>query len=261
MQNAEPLREFTQTPPSTDDAQWPNTTLVMMTKYPTPGRVKTRLGCEIGMERAAELHELFTRHLSDQLASAGDQRVIALTPDSYLARFEGDLDNLDWQLTGQGGGDLGDRMARLFQTYLNEHRGPVRVVLTGTDCPLLTDREIADAAEKLLDNDIVVGPAIDGGYYLIGIRSPWKDAYAALFSEIPWGTRDVFTTTKQRVSAAELSLAVLPLKADIDTTEDLGRFCAHLEASRHSSPLLAELCDHVNAILGVGESETRETHP
>ncbi|TWT76548.1 2-phospho-L-lactate guanylyltransferase [Planctomycetes bacterium CA13] len=222
--------------------------LVMLTKYWTPGRVKTRLGNAIGMQAAAKLHCEFTRYLHQTLETTGDDRSIAVTPDSSLARFENDLDTSSWNVTPQGDGDLGERMARQFRAYLNTAEQPSSVILIGTDCPLISEKEINFAAQCLHNQDIVIGPALDGGYYLIGLRSPWREAFDSLFREMQWGTCHVFETTKARASEACLSAAVLPLKEDVDTVDDLMRFRHHLSASGPSDPSRRAFADRIETL-------------
>ncbi|GAA5506655.1 TIGR04282 family arsenosugar biosynthesis glycosyltransferase [Novipirellula caenicola] len=227
-------------------------TLGIMAKYWTPGSVKTRLGQSIGMKAAAEIHREFVLHLCNRLAAVRDRRVLSIAPDSATTWVREELGSADWQITPQGDGDLGDRMSRFFRTQLgtaSRDTSTSRVILIGADCPLLGASDIANAAKQLESHDIVVGPAIDGGYYLIGLRGPWLDRFERLFQEMPWSSSDVFAITKQRAEETRLSLAVLPQNEDIDTIECLDRLRDHLNESRARNRSLAEFADRIDTIL------------
>jgi len=115
----------------------------------------------------------------------------------------------------QGSGDLGDRMHDAFQDGLR--RGAKRMVVIGTDCPELTPRIVGDAFDGLAENDLVLGPAEDGGYYLIGLSRPTR----ALFEGISWGTSQVLDSTLEVARGLGLSVALLPRLGDVDRPEDL----------------------------------------
>ncbi|EMI22112.1 hypothetical protein RMSM_00959 [Rhodopirellula maiorica SM1] len=239
-------------------------TLGIMAKYWTVGKVKTRLGHSIGMNAAAEIHREFVLRLCRQLAAVQSRRVLAIAPDSDGARLREQPELAAWEIIPQGDGDLGDRMSRFFQTQLgfqsqrsvesqrdtSSRETPAsRVILIGADCPLLGESDIANAAQQLETHDIVLGPAIDGGYYLIGFRGPWSDRFGRLFHEMPWSSSDVFAITKQRAEETQLSLAVLPENEDIDTIECLDRLRDHLNQSRLENRSLAEFADRIDTIL------------
>ncbi|WP_372716931.1 TIGR04282 family arsenosugar biosynthesis glycosyltransferase [Novipirellula sp.] len=232
-------------------------TLGIMAKYWTAGNVKTRLGRSIGMQAAAEIHREFVLRLCKQLAEVRDHRVLSIAPDSASARFREQLAREQlasdtWEITPQGDGDLGDRMSRFFRSQLGTASAETpasRVVLIGADCPLLGEPEISEAAQQLESHDIVVGPAMDGGYYLIGLRGPWSERFEHLFQEMPWSSGDVFAITKQRAAESQLSLAVLPQNEDIDTIECLDRLRDHLNESREQNRSLADFADRIDTIL------------
>ena len=103
---------------------------------------------------------------------------------------------------------------------------PPLAILIGGDCPLLSATEVRIAAQLLQSHDVVIGPAVDGGYYLIGIRGPWARQQAhfeTLFQDIPWSTARVLEMTRQRIQTADLSLAELETREDIDTLDELHR--------------------------------------
>jgi rSAM/selenodomain-associated transferase 1 len=115
----------------------------------------------------------------------------------------------------QGAGDLGARMLRAFRERLAGEGS--RAVIIGTDCPSLDAATIASAFAALEDHDLVVGPALDGGYYLVGLQAPQP----VLFRDMPWGTARVLSETLERAAAAGLSVARLQPLADVDRPEDL----------------------------------------
>lgn len=188
--------------------------LVIFTRFPEPGQTKTRLIPALGAEGAAELQGDMTRHT---LRWAKE-----LAPVRIEVRFEGgdegrmrDCFGEDFSYCPQGPGDLGCRMARAFQDAFRA--GVQDVVLVGTDCPEITPSLVRDAFDHLVNNDLVLGPATDGGYYLIGLRSETP----ALFDEMPWGTGEVFSETMRRAEGLTLSASVLRPLADVDQPEDI----------------------------------------
>jgi hypothetical protein len=115
----------------------------------------------------------------------------------------------------QGEGDLGERMARSL--FIAFRAGMERVVIIGTDCPGLNANLIAKAFHQLYSHDLVLGPALDGGYYLIGLRY----FISELFTDINWGTAEVLQQTVAIAKTLDVSVAYLPQLADVDRPEDL----------------------------------------
>ena len=115
----------------------------------------------------------------------------------------------------QTGSDVGERMDNAIR-YLLEN-GAKKAVITGADIPDLTGRIVMQAFEMLDHEDVVVGPAKDGGYYLIGMKSPMP----GLFRNIPWSTGEVFSETVRAIKHSGKSYGVLPVLSDLDTIEDL----------------------------------------
>lgn len=194
-------------------------TVGLMAKYWTAGQVKTRLAGAIGPLPAARLHHALVLHMLGELAAAGDRRIVAVAPDARCDEFL--LAAADqWEVAGQGGGDLGERMKRLLQRLLGAND---RAVLVGADCPELTAAAVDDALRRLAECHAVMGPAADGGYYLIGLRGPWRDGYDGLFDGIDWGTEIVAEQTRRAASEAGLRLVELDVRHDVDRPEDLRR--------------------------------------
>ncbi len=191
--------------------------LIIFTRYPEPGKAKTRLIPALGAEAAADLHRQMTERTLTQ---------VKLLQQSYSVDVEvwfagGDRVQmqtwlgLDLIYQSQPEGDLGDRMAQAFQTEFDS--GVKAAIIIGTDCPELTDVLLTKAFQALQHTDLVLGPATDGGYYLIGLRRMVPE----LFKMIPWSTDRVFQQTVDIASNLNLSLATLPALTDVDRPDDL----------------------------------------
>ncbi|XGV96178.1 MAG: TIGR04282 family arsenosugar biosynthesis glycosyltransferase [Leptolyngbya sp. BL-A-14] len=194
-----------------------NERLIIFTRYPEPGKAKTRLIPALGAEAAADTHRLMTEHTLAQVKPLLRSRSLMVE-----VWFEGgDRDQMEaWLGDGlryqsQPEGDLGDRMLQAFQSALKN--GVNAAVIIGTDCPELTDALLAEAFQALQQTDVVLGPAADGGYYLIGLRQVIPD----LFQAITWSTDRVLQQTVAIVEKLNLSLTLLPMLTDVDRPEDL----------------------------------------
>ncbi len=191
--------------------------LIVITKYPVPGRVKTRLKVALGDERAAFLHREMVEHTLEWASAWSGKTRVALE-----VRIDGATEEQfrEWlgsapEYITQGSGDLGTRMSRSFDDGFR--RGDNRIVLIGTDSPQLTPAHIQLAFERLLHHDLVLLPATDGGYGLIGLRSVAPE----LFRDIAWGTGEVLGATIERAAGMGLSVSMLKPLGDVDTPEDL----------------------------------------
>jgi len=191
--------------------------LIIFTRFPQAGTTKTRLIPALGAVGAAELQ----RRLSERTVRRG--RALAISRGAVLeicydggdARRLGGWLGADLLLAPQGVGDLGARMVRAFARAGLE--GCERVVLVGADCPALTVEILHSAFSALADHDLVLGPAKDGGYYLIGLARPAPE----LFRDQPWGENSLLTRTLIRAKRLGLSLQLLEELADVDRPEDL----------------------------------------
>lgn len=197
--------------------------ILVFARVPELGKVKTRLAAAIGNERALAVYE---KMLRDTLASIGEPtpeteiEVVwaptAIANGEVLRRAFGNR-----TLAMQTGSTLGDRLAMAFSERFFFHRTR-KIVTIGVDDPRLS-RATIDHAFALLDSvDWVIGPATDGGYYLIGCRAPVFDA--AVFHDVDWGTPTVLATTLQKIRDWGSTVALLPQRSDIDTVEDLQRY-------------------------------------
>lgn len=190
--------------------------VIVFLKAPRPGLVKTRIAASLDGEAAAGIYRVL---LDRTLVALHGRRDVELrfTPDGADAEIQPYL-RPGWTMRGQGEGDLGERMSRAASEAFKA--GTRRVVFVGTDCPTLTGEDVVDAFDALGDADVVLGPAEDGGYWLIGLRQHAP----VLFREIPWSTARVLAVTEARARAAGLSVGILKAMADIDTLEDWRRW-------------------------------------
>ncbi len=188
--------------------------LIVFVKAPRPGSVKTRLAKTMGSEQAcAAYRELVTKVLA---AVESFHVELRFSPDDAQQEIAPWLRN-NWTAAPQGDGDLGARMNRAFTDAFA--RGVERVVVIGSDCVELEAKDIRSAFRELKDHDLVVGPATDGGYWLIGLRSPQPE----LFREIAWSTDEVLGKTLQRAKGLGLNIQLLRILNDVDNEEDWRR--------------------------------------
>ena len=187
-------------------------TIAVMAKAPVPGRAKTRLIPDIGAHAAAVLAERLTAR-AVETAVAADTGPVSLwcTPDPDHPTFQTLAYRHPLTLWAQPDGDLGDRMLACAV------QGPTLVI--GSDCPALTPKHLRDAARALRDADVVLIPAEDGGYVLIGTRALQPE----LFEPMAWGTDTVLAETRERIAALGLSAVELATLWDVDTESDLAR--------------------------------------
>ena len=201
--------------------------LIVFTRYPEAGKAKTRLIPVLGAEGAADLHRQMTEYTISQVRQLQTERVVAIevyftgsdTPDGTLrdrATFQNWLGS-DLIYHPQGEGDLGSRMAQAFENAFSS--GIDAAIIIGTDCPSLNAELIAEALQKLEQKDLVLGPATDGGYYLIGLRRLIPE----LFVGINWGTSEVLQKTVEIANNLKLAVAYLSRLSDIDRPEDLAK--------------------------------------
>jgi rSAM/selenodomain-associated transferase 1 len=195
-------------------------TLIVFVRAPELGRVKTRLAAELGAETALAIYREVGAHVVAAASLIRDcDLVVAYTPADGEAMTRAWLGDAV-ALVPQCDGDLGARMSAAVTQALA--RGAERVVVIGADCPEITPATIAEAFVRLNEADVVLGPAVDGGYYLIGLTRP----YRALFADIPWSSRDTLSRTLTAARRAGLTVSLLDVKHDVDTADDWRRWRA-----------------------------------
>lgn len=187
--------------------------LVVMVKEPRPGRVKTRLGHEIGMIDAATWFRHQSRDLLRRLRDPRWELLLAVTPDKD--GLESRVWPVDLPRVAQGHGNLGSRMARQFRTL---PRGPICII--GADIPGIRRHHITQAFNRLGKYDAVFGPATDGGYWLIGLKRT-KPAPPSLFRNVRWSTQHALADTIATIPSHRI--AMIATLADVDTAADLAR--------------------------------------
>jgi rSAM/selenodomain-associated transferase 1 len=191
--------------------------IAVFAKAPVPGAVKTRLAAMLGEDGAAGLHSGLVRQA---LSAATEARVgpveLWCTPDETHPFFERCAHEFGVTLERQRGDDLGQRMRHAFDA---SHARDRALILIGADCPALDAAALQAAARSLREHDVVIAPAEDGGYVLVGLARPAPD----LFEAIPWGGSAVMAQTRLRLAQSGASWVELPTLWDVDRPEDYAR--------------------------------------
>ena len=196
--------------------------ICILTRYPRLGEVKTRLVPPLSAEEALALHDRLARHtLRRALALAATREArVEVRPDAAFHRVAHDWLGGGFSTRYQGEGDLGDRIRLAFSDAFA--RGERHIVVVGSDCPRLTSAHLRDALARLVDADVVLGPATDGGYYLVALRrESAKRSVPVLFSDVPWSTAQVLARTLEIAERHDLSVALLEPLPDVDRPEDV----------------------------------------
>ena len=199
--------------------KYPDAVVLVFAKAPVAGMVNTRLIPDIGVAKATRLqHDLIHKRLAS-LTDAGLCKVVLYcSPDITDDFFKACTKQYSVELKNQSGVDLGEKMANAID---EQSRSYNNVIIVGTDAPALDSDQVEDAIKTLNDgNDVVIVPAEDGGYVLIGMNQPHK----VLFLSVPWGSERVLTKTRANVVAAGLKLTELETSWDIDRAEDYYRW-------------------------------------
>ncbi len=209
-------------PPET---AWPNPySLMLFTRYPVPGQTKTRMIPHLGPEGAAALQRQMTEYILNEMTEAARDLSLAVEvhfSGGSLAQMQdwlGDRPMVTYH--PQVAGTLGDRLIAAFRQSFNGdyfEAGRPGAIAIGSDCPALGMEHLSAAVAALERVDVAIGPATDGGYYLIGLAQPQP----ALFQTIDWGTERVLAQTLAAAAAQGLSIELLPPLTDVDLPEDL----------------------------------------
>jgi rSAM/selenodomain-associated transferase 1 len=206
--------------------------LIIFTRYPVPGKTKTRLIPALGEQGAADLHSrmaeytllnLLTLGCDQSLEigiyySGGDRTLMQNWLDPIISSFSENHSHSRINLIfyhAQMGEDLGKRMQGAFE---NGFKNKIeKIIIIGTDCPDLSPHLIEETFWALNSQDVVLGPARDGGYYLIGL----SQSFPMLFNDIDWGSDRVLAQTKKIIEQEQLSVYDLPVLTDVDRPDDL----------------------------------------
>lgn len=206
----------------------PRQIIALFVRPPVAGRVKTRLARDIGNEAACRIYRKLADHAVHQIQASGYPLALFYdgnTPDLLPEPWRGAA----MISIAQEGPDLGARIANAFGCLFE--RGAERVVLAGSDLPEIDAAYLRQACGSLDHHHMVIGPALDGGYCLIGFR---RERFSTdLFCDIPWSTDLVFELTLSAARALDLSVGILPPIRDVDTLDDLRN--VNLDALRFPS--------------------------
>jgi rSAM/selenodomain-associated transferase 1 len=186
--------------------------LLIFVKNEEAGKTKTRLAASIGDEKALQAYQKLLSYTFEQTKDLDTQKEV------WYSRFipENDMwDDGDYKKHLQVGDNLGKRMSYAFQQSFQE-QGSEKLVIIGSDCAELTTGVIEEAFEELENHDFVIGPAEDGGYYLLGMR----DFYPEVFEEIEWSIDSVFKKTVEKIGEIGADYTTLQMLNDVDTIED-----------------------------------------
>ncbi len=196
--------------------------IIIFLRQPVLGQVKTRLALEVGEQRALKIYRTLidiTLQACREVEVAKslyffpriDQQILATVGEDFTAYL-------------QDGPDLGAKMSNAFAEALDRHG---TAVIVGTDCPYITPELLDQALRSLEEFDVVLGPASDGGYYLLGM----KRHHPSIFVDVDWSTEMVLQQTLVRVKRLNLSYHLLPELSDVDYHQDWQRYCAQHKSS------------------------------
>lgn len=188
--------------------------VIIFIKNAISGHVKTRLAADIGDDAALKVYKALLGHTRHQVLKVPVDRFLFY---SQKINRSDDWDEKDFIKGVQSEGDLGERMKSAFEQVLTKHQ---KVVIIGSDCPGLSGQHIRNAMNALEDYDVVIGPSLDGGYYLLGL----KVAHESLFRDIPWSTEHVLDETMERCQSLSLTVRQLEPLTDVDHGADLAGF-------------------------------------
>lgn len=195
-----------------------NNILIIFVKYPEPGRVKTRLAEELGEKKAAKIYSLMAETvISNVINSKRYETAIFFDPPEKKDEIIKWIGSDCRAFFPQDGETLGERMSNAFGRVFSDCAH--RAVIIGTDCVDITADTVGEAFELLESMDVVLGPASDGGYYLLGLNNHEP----GVFRNISWSTDLVLKQTIDRVEEAGLTIKLLETMSDIDTAGDLRR--------------------------------------
>lgn len=188
-----------------------DTALVIFVKNPVEGKVKTRLAKSIGDEKAVVIYKQLLQHTYIITKEMSIDKYV------YYGDFVNNNDIWDenYKKALQQGADLGQRMENAFKEVLSV--GYKKVLIIGSDCAQLTTDIINTAIEKLDESDIVIGPSLDGGYYLLGM----KKITSQLFNGIEWSTNTVFSKSLEIAGNQHLKVTTVQKLSDVDVIEDV----------------------------------------
>ena len=192
--------------------------LIIFTKSPVLGEVKTRLQPDYSPEQSLMVHKKLISHTLELTKSLKNMDIeLCCAPDRNTSYFLACENNYPIMLNNQQGDDIGERMAFSMSVSLQTYE---KVVVIGTDCPDINEDYINQAFDALSSTDVVIGPAMDGGYVLLGL----KKFSIELFKNISWSTDKVLSQTKRNLKNLSLEYTELDVMHDLDRPEDLQKY-------------------------------------
>lgn len=190
----------------------PKQKLIIFSKNPVSGKVKTRLAATVGNANALKVYHKLLEHTARITGALNIPKVVYY---SHEVEQRDAFAPVDFEKKVQQGNDLGERMRKAFSAELS---AADEILIIGSDCYELQTHHLKHAFSLLRENDAVIGPAKDGGYYLLGM----KKVLSEIFQNKDWGKSEVFEDTMQDFKELQLNIAVLPELNDVDREEDLG---------------------------------------
>lgn len=193
--------------------------LIIFIRKPELGKVKTRLANGVGKQKALEIYKALLEHTKKVALSIDCDRLLFY--EGAIEENDG-WDSKDFKKFTQIKGDLGQKMQHAFEEALKHYR---TAVIVGSDCPEITKRDIDTAFYEAEENDVVIGPATDGGYYLLGMTDP----QFFLFENMPWSEDNLLEKSIFAVQDRGLLYALLKTKSDVDYKEDWEALKHHVQ--------------------------------
>ena len=218
--------------------------LVIFIKYPQKGFVKTRLARDIGAEKSTFLYKKFVEIILRQTKSKFYSRSVFYTPENKREQITEWLgEGLCYYL--QEGNDLGCRLYNAFDKILR--LGSKRVVVIGSDNPLIDEKVVLKSFKELIKKECVVGPSLDGGYYLLGLRLLIKD----IFENIDWSTNKVLGQTSDILDKLKVTYKLLDTGLDVDRKKDLVLLRDKLNIIKYRKKEFRSLLSEVEKVLNI----------
>lgn len=187
--------------------------IIIFQKNAELGKVKTRLARDLGDHKALEIYEGLCDFTHEVCRKVEVDKFLYYS--NFIPQLKPSFDSYHFRI--QSGEGLGERMSNAFADVFSQDYQ--KVLIIGTDCAEISPDLIEDAFDQLEKNEVVIGPAVDGGYYLLGMGK----YFPQIFKEVNWSTAEVLIQTRANLNSAGISFAELAIKSDIDTLEDWER--------------------------------------